>query len=1510
MNSYIRLSLLVLNFSSKSSFQRTGPYLPILKRKKLRDKTKGFALSNPWNDSTASEVSTEAENWNNEDWDKNLPSIKLLLGNQMVDYSTPFELQNFFIEDSQVEDLLGKNSNNFTKKSDYSFQYFEKFNTLYLTHFDTNSTFPEILNLSEKNESLIDPSLAKEEIQNRFNEQLNTSTKLLSNFEISLFDFSNSKKQNENIYFFFEAARLIYNTYHLAFLYIEFNIDFLTREFIFLWENSEKNQKKTMTFTKFVKNHELGKQLEKYQKFKFVLAKATLNFCYLLTVRVFNSISAVSNSEFEKTKSFRENYLTDFWVIILEFSPLVQFLFKQKKRNNKQQISYNEYLKLLQKILKFYPKAFTQAFSRLVESDEQKNENFGLDALADIQILKEKMKQNQQLRTKRYMKNSQHQSHITEILCSENLKLIYTLLPQAEFLIFHQEQTRYLKILNKQIASFKRTFKKIQLKLKKYNENKIALTKIQLEFFEKMNATLPQNLLSLEGEKEKLVWFVKPKPTRSVQKKLNDLFRFYITERKSWLVLKDYLEYSPNQLEEIYESFKDSKIFRGKPKGFKTQLRSSSNKDKVSLKKSTSNENDETSKNFSEIQRVLIDNFIESHVKTQNQSLAKNGEFFSLSPTARELVDSLIKIQSCDLGLAQFTMKKYNTSSFKNFNEQSYQFFLSLGVFVEINREIQKKEMQNLIDNFNKFMIKNSTNFISANEKIPIILNLYQCQSNGGKFLKLDLAHLIPVKTFGVLGLSSQRTRRSITRGEESRACKNAVNISHEIHVSFDKQNCQMIKITKSLIKKEDLFSMAGNQSSFITETKSDYVFNLQPFNLDNLAYVKTEVDVFKAFKLQNEIRSYLLGIYSYLVLVKGATIRYLENNTLSIFKMDSPYIQCFDDIQFFKNFSSQMRKHQIILENQVPRNNSQLLTLSESSLLVHVSSTLMEEQNQLIQNQIQIFSQQMNSMLLNYNELVKTENKIQIHEITSDIKRKLFAIEKFIEQLFLSSAEFLSDNLVFFYLCEICLQLEVVPQFLKRNKQIQDWDNYLAPKLMLLNQIFLEVEKNFFDKFTSQVILTRSKAPVLFTNNEILHLQSTELLFKQLNISQHRKDQFSSIFREALFVDGSLQTKENLLKNFNDLQISSNQQKIEFFKNQLSLYKSLTLEIQNSNAFLQLYKNEFHITNYSLAFLLPLCNRLNLFSEIGELISDLEKMLTTNHVFDKRSNYLIDALIEKFELVKEFVVTRGQIRPTPTNVVVFYTISEFFAGYGMNSQRPSKTKVKEFKDLFEKNKNSYLKTRTSSKSEVLCEENQLFNFSELKLNDVFILHLESPISRNELKKIFFAVESLLKQDVLSFSLNPFLEENLMNLIQNSPYPMEFLRYEKHLKKNLVEDEISNFLTLLGVHFINYSISFESLNLNETSVFEMEVSLTNQQLIDSLSNEKREVKLNQLLDFLDQESLNQNPTKIYFCTMKNQISKRSTQNKQTIKKNILINKAFVLKKGDLEITNHPFLDLL
>ena len=271
-----------------------------------------------------------------------------------------------------------------------------------------------------------------------------------------------------------------------------------------------------------------------------------------------------------------------------------------------------------------------------------------------------------------------------------------------------------------------------------------------------------------------------------------------------------------------------------------------------------------------------------------------------------------------------------------------------------------------------------------------------------------------------------------------------------------------MITISKALIKKEDLFSMAENLSHFITETKSDYVFNLQPLNLDNLAYVKTEVDVFEAFKLQNEIRSYLLGIYSYLILVKGANIRYLKNNTLSIFKTDSPYIQWIDDLQFFKNFSAQMRKHQIILEKQVPKNNNQLLTLSESSLLIYVSSTLMEEQNQFIQNQIQIFSQQMSSMILNYNEIIKTENEAQIREITLDIKKKLLAIEKFIQQLFIASDQFLSNNLGFFYLCEICLQLEVVPDFLKRNKQIQDWDDYLTPKLMLLNQFFFEVEKKF----------------------------------------------------------------------------------------------------------------------------------------------------------------------------------------------------------------------------------------------------------------------------------------------------------------------------------------------------------------------------------------------------------------------------------------------------------------
>ena len=96
-------------------------------------------------------------------------------------------------------------------------------------------------------------------------------------------------------------------------------------------------------------------------------------------------------------------------------------------------------------------------------------------------------------------------------------------------------------------------------------------------------------------------------------------------------------------------------------------------------------------------------------------------------------------------------------------------------------------------------------------------------------------------------------------------------------------------------------------------------------------------------------------------------------------------------------------------------------------------------------------------------------------------------------------------------------------------------------------------------------MISSRSKAPVLFTNNEIFALYNTKLLFQQLAISQYRKDQFSIIIREALYVDGSLQTKESLLKNLNDLQMLSNHEKIEFFKKQLSLYKSLTVEIQNS---------------------------------------------------------------------------------------------------------------------------------------------------------------------------------------------------------------------------------------------------------------------------------------------------------------------------------------------------------
>lgn len=52
--------------------------------------------------------------------------------------------------------------------------------------------------------------------------------------------------------------------------------------------------------------------------------------------------------------------------------------------------------------------------------------------------------------------------------------------------------------------------------------------------------------------------------------------------------------------------------------------------------------------------------------------------------------------------------------------------------------------------------------------------------------------------------------------------------------------------------------------------------------------------------------------------------------------------------------------------------------------------------------------------MILNYNKIIKTGNKIQMHEITLDIKRKLLAIEKFIRQLFLVSDQFLSDNLVF----------------------------------------------------------------------------------------------------------------------------------------------------------------------------------------------------------------------------------------------------------------------------------------------------------------------------------------------------------------------------------------------------------------------------------------------------------------------------------------------------------------
>ena len=943
MSTYIKISFMTLGFSSKNDFQRVTPYLAIFRKRqrKLRDKTKGFALlnstSNLWNDET----------WKNA---QNLVDTKLLLGNQVLDYKTPFDLENFFIEEFEVANLLLKNFNHLKQKNEYSFAYMESFNNIFLRKFDTNSTLTEILTLVENNSSLLEEtfynssrkSLVKKDETFLFEQQLKNATTKFSDFNTSLFNFKNSQLHKENIYFFFEAGRFVYNIYHLNFLYLELNVNFINLKLTHLWEEETTNKslKKTTTFEKFVENHELGKQMEKYQKFKFVLANATLNYCYLFALRVFNSISAVDNSEenpeFEKTASFRKKYLQDFWVIVLEFSPSIQFLLKQKKRGNELLITYSDYFKLLQKILEFDTEAFTKAFLLVVENDSEKNENFSFNSFVNENVLKKERQQNQKLREKNYNKNYSFSLHTQEVLSTQNLQLIYNLVSYAGFLTFRKELNMNVQILNKNLTTRERTFKTIQFKLKKYNENKIALRKIELEFLENTNLNAAEILSNLELEKEKFISCLKPKPTKSVQKKLNDLFTVSINKRRSWLILKDYLEYSPIKLEEIYDDFKNSKILRKKPKILKTQLRSSSNKDQVSLKEQFPNK-------FSEIQQTFVNEFVNNN-KNQFDSL--------LSVKPEELINSIIQVTNCDSSLIDFTLGKYKDQVKANFNKKHLQIFISLGPFIEINQEIQKKEVRILIDKFNILLLKNAASFISKDEKIPVILSMWGSMTLEGKFLKQDLAHIIPVSAFGILGLTLEDRQKFIERGEEISTLKTAVYVSHAIHQVFDKQNIKQINIPKLLITREDFVSLCVNIPKFLYETNSDYVIHLQKLKLDTLSYSEDKFNMMEAFKFKNEIKAEILGISAYLILTKGAKTLPLKDNCLSFVRMDSPYILCVNDKNFFKAFVREIKMNFEMIHNEIGYKTNQELSiltdekfsLNEGALLALVLSSNLDK--------------------------------------------------------------------------------------------------------------------------------------------------------------------------------------------------------------------------------------------------------------------------------------------------------------------------------------------------------------------------------------------------------------------------------------------------------------------------------------------------------------------------------------------------------------------------------------
>lgn len=370
-----------------------------------------------------------------------------------------------------------------------------------------------------------------------------------------IFCLKSSKNHSQNVYRFFEGLKIFYNLYNSFYVHRELYLEGCSNSYerilhYYIKKNNLNNTYLTYYKRKLLKHNanyiSLTKNMQEQAQLKKYIQLMLYNLVQISTFRLLNNIQLLqkkqTKKEFaQKTTYFKTKKLVDFWVIILECIPTFNTLILELLG----EIKYKKKLfNSLKTILKFYPDAFVDAFEIVFNADLAKCES--LLSLSNVKAKKTDRSDSVRFRKTLFANKNSHEK---EVLSPSNLTPIFELVGLAGFVRYKASVQKTLNTLTKEIRVYKKELTQITAKLNQENQkaNKKVLQK-------KLNV-VTKYILNLKKQEKSLLKNSKPNPNRKTQDTLNNIFSFYITKRNSWLILNDYLYFTPTELKTYYSKF-------------------------------------------------------------------------------------------------------------------------------------------------------------------------------------------------------------------------------------------------------------------------------------------------------------------------------------------------------------------------------------------------------------------------------------------------------------------------------------------------------------------------------------------------------------------------------------------------------------------------------------------------------------------------------------------------------------------------------------------------------------------------------------------------------------------------------------------------------------------------------------------------------------------------------------------------------------------------------------------